>query len=84
MITSCSANRVSATGSASSTLVSKTYVIRAGFDWVDTDFKTIDSLAKFYHRNLFNCAQGLEDEVNGKSGALIFCDDTQGLKVKFR
>jgi hypothetical protein len=41
-------------------------------------------LAKFYHRNLFNCAQVLEDKVNGKSGELIFCADTQGLKVKFR
>jgi hypothetical protein len=26
----------------------------------------------------------LEDKVNGKSGELIFCADTQGLKVKFR
>jgi len=56
MITSCSANLVSATGSANKTLVSKTYVIRAGRGLFATDFKTIDSLANFYYRNLFSCA----------------------------
>jgi hypothetical protein len=47
-MTSCSANLLNATGSASKTLVSKTYVIRPGTALIPTDLSATDSLANIF------------------------------------
>ena len=51
MITSCSANLLNATGSASNTLVSNTYVTRPGSALIPTDLRATDSLANIFDPN---------------------------------